>query len=145
MLQKGTSVIFKVVMKAMWFLLVSLGIIILGLFSHHERSPGTLRSPYGESIWEQGRDAVRAPAVGVFPAQGARHANECSYSLPPSDSNSMRYPTETHQAEPSQFPYHEQISDGDYFKSLFWGGLFNRKKISGTYIFFIPMENSIYQ
>lgn len=42
---------------------------IIGPFSHHERSPGSPRSPYGGTIWEQGRDAVPAPAVGILPAQ----------------------------------------------------------------------------
>lgn len=42
---------------------------IIGPFSHRERSPGILRSPYGGAIWEQGKDAVLAPAVGILPAQ----------------------------------------------------------------------------
>lgn len=92
LLQKLYSVTSKAVKKATWLLLVSLEIIILEPFSHRERSPGTLISPYVGTIWSRGR-CYSSSNCWNFSSPGARHANECSYSQQ-FDCNHVRDPRE---------------------------------------------------
>lgn len=86
-----------------------------------------------------GERCCSSPSCWSLSSLGARRVTDSSYTLPPSDSNRMRYSMKLTGAESNQFPHHEQMSDQYYFKSFFWGDLLNskkKKKIWNTHILY---------